>query len=651
MIRKRRVAGNFTTLTVGAWCVAVLLCAGCVSLPKSGPVKAGGTGDVPDYSVGNQRPGPNHDASPAHIVEGFLAASASPAKDFAVSRQFLTEAASMKWVPTSSVTVISDPQLAEGISTKAVQLPDMAQEVMWQVASVTVAVEGTLSEHGVFEAAPVGESRVLVFELTEVLGQWRISDVPQGLIVDRPSLRTAFRSVTLAYPTADASGLVPDVRWFPNHDGLPTVMVRELLTGPAPHLAGAVRSAFPKSITLKEPTGVEKKENKLRIDLEIGNYHMEDDVLALMRAQLVATFSLMESSENILFYVDGRLVEKPKRGETTFVQPVAGPILAVRGQEVVELGETGVPEIVVPADHVPGATIVSVTPPVSRNENGSVVMLVEPGRDVWSVWPAHGEARTLLTGEHLAPPSTDRHRWVWSVDQKPGGLAKAAHTSGRQLDVGAVWGQDDTPWLLRVAPDGARAAVVTRSATGMWQIGIAGIVRLNSAGNDQPQGFVHRTAEEAADGKPQFVQVFSSDKPISDVVWQTATDLVAMTVSGTDSAAVPLGAPTAGEETFGQLWGVALNGTATAQANPVPGGRHVVPKARGPWEWVDTSSGPGGSPGEGSQAGADSAPDNEPVKDLVAGEATQHVRILQRVSSRWHPVAGTEGVWGPRSPG
>lgn len=679
----RRGLSPVWPVRVGAWVVAALLCAACVSLPDSGEVTEWDPDKRRNVGVINLPADPAPGASPRDIVAGFLAASSSPAKDFDVSRKFLTDTASQGWTPMSSVTVVSE-SLTRGeitVEESGTQesgapdegLPEDAREdagatVRKVVATTTVTVEGTLNERGVYAAAPVGQTRDLTFVLTQEddqslerdhspggsqsqeSGQWRIASVPPGLIISRNVFESAFRSVTLAFPAAGGAELVPDSRWFPHHVALQTVTVRELLTGPAPHLKGAVRSAFPTSIKLEEIAEVEKKDDTLRIDLDMGNARVEDDVLVAMRAQLAATFQSASLENDIVLYVDGRLVKQPDTGDAQFVQPQSWPVLAVRGREVVELNGNGQPTTVVSPDQAPGATILAATPPVSRNEAGSVVMLMEPGRDVWLVLPTQGEARTLLSGKQLAPPSTDRHRWVWSVDQVPGGVAKTAHMSGRQLDVAAAWPQDVTPWLLRVAPDGARAAVVTRDAAGTWQVGVVGIVRSTSDGDEQPEGFVQdRSAEPGS--TQQMVQVLSSAAPVSDVVWHSATELAVMTVTGTEGAPVPLGVPRAGDGTQGKTWVVQLDGKKTGQTNPVPAGRHVLLTGLGRPEWVDaareTTNEPGGvaTPGESVTSGGSDASGEDTGDDPVG------VWQWDEKDSQWKPLAGTAGVWGPRAPG
>src|ERR1051326_5430429 len=94
---------------LGAAAVLAVTTAGCVSMPTGGPVlpypvSPSGNGQAQPYlQIVPQPPIPN--ASPADIVRGFLAASASFVGQQRVAREYLTPEASHAWQPRWSATV------------------------------------------------------------------------------------------------------------------------------------------------------------------------------------------------------------------------------------------------------------------------------------------------------------------------------------------------------------------------------------------------------------------------------------------------------------------------------------------------------------------------------------------------------------------
>ena len=99
--------------------------------------------------------------------------------------------------------------------------------------------------------------------------------------------------------------------------------------------------------------------------------------------------------------------------------------------------------------------------------------------------PSPGIPPTVLyEGEDLAPPSIDRHGWIWtSAAQNPGNLAVV--TAGTAGTVSAPWLTGRTVEQLRVAADGARIVVVSRvkqsrrlvERVAIWRRAIGGLVR------------------------------------------------------------------------------------------------------------------------------------------------------------------------------
>ncbi|MDF2580130.1 MAG: hypothetical protein K0S49_1709, partial [Microbacterium sp.] len=216
---------------------AVLLTA-CTGLPTSGPVVAGAPIDqeagAVDFSFLPDDPPPG--ATPQQIVAGFLAAGSGPRDDWGTARQFLAPEFRSSWQPTARATI------------------DLPGERVFTVAgdgTVTVSItpEAAVDATGALSVTD-GGSMPLDFSLVEVDGEWRISDAPDGVVLDRARFQAVFREYSVMYFDRSWSYLVPDRRWFPATNAA-THITEALIDGdPSPWLSGAVYSAFPESLEL-----------------------------------------------------------------------------------------------------------------------------------------------------------------------------------------------------------------------------------------------------------------------------------------------------------------------------------------------------------------------------------------------------------------
>ena len=89
---------------------------------------------------------------------------------------------------------------------------------------------------------PAAEFRT-TFDLTKVDGEWRIEDLPQGLLLSQSDVDRAFRSFSVYFFNPAFETLVPDPRMVPViGPGLATTLVRRLVAGPSDWLQPAVEN-------------------------------------------------------------------------------------------------------------------------------------------------------------------------------------------------------------------------------------------------------------------------------------------------------------------------------------------------------------------------------------------------------------------------
>ncbi|MGJ7440301.1 LpqB family beta-propeller domain-containing protein [Aquipuribacter sp. MA13-6] len=283
---------------------ALLTLSGCVSIPSSGRVEAGG--DVDQQGARSAlrvtAAGPAAGADERQLVEGFLAAVAG-LDDFTVAREFLAPGAG-SWRPTERTVVYENlltfgPVVGDG---DAVSI------------SVRASVVGRIDESGRYtEQRPAVEE--LPFDLVRVGGEWRIAALPPGVLVsevDRDRVLTAF-GVYFTDPTE--TYLVPDVRWFPQLSSSATSLTRALLAGPSAPYLGALESAA--------PAGTRLDLSSVQVENGVATVDLTDEVLladvrsrAVLLAQLRQTLRAVPGVSSVRMTVDGVQVEDPDGGDT-----------------------------------------------------------------------------------------------------------------------------------------------------------------------------------------------------------------------------------------------------------------------------------------------------------------------------------------------
>jgi hypothetical protein len=234
------------TATIASLGVALALAlAGCVGIPSSGQVNPG-----PLVKNGQQqKPGvdlplpPPPNASRTELVNDFLQAATDATDNYGIARKYLTAKAAQTWVPTTSVLVREKPATPEDIGANTVDY--------------SVSTKASVNALGVYDEQGTDSTQTLSYTFTKVRGQWRISDLPNGIVLSRTSFENAFRPYPIYFFDPDYRYLVPDLRWFPTSPAVQDRIVSALLAGPSDWLAGGVvASAFPAGVQLNPPVDV-----------------------------------------------------------------------------------------------------------------------------------------------------------------------------------------------------------------------------------------------------------------------------------------------------------------------------------------------------------------------------------------------------------
>lgn len=467
--------------------VALLLLTACGGLPTSETVESG----LPVVGAPAQSPqllpaGPVEDAAAEDIVAGFLRANVSFRDDHEVAREFLTADLARQWRPTQQV-LIHEGDLALDVPTDGVVV-------------VTVSVRGTVDESGYLTELPEGPPRKESFTMSQDGGQWRISGFPEGfgVLLSEADFDRQYRSATINYVAPLRKVFVPDVRWFPRGDGLPTSLARAQVQPVPDYLQGAVETGVPQGAELA--TGavlVDPRTATATVDLSgpgvVGSGVQQDRLLS----QLTQTLLQAPGVQQVLVQAAGRPVEADGTAE-----PVADPQLrgygpATEGADYALLRRSVELSPVDPTRYdlqdyegpaeVPDLPSVPVRwTHVAANASTTDLAAVSVDGRTLSRWRGLRQQEMDGIGTHLSPPSYDHVGGLWVAGRSSTGEGRIWVIDTSEPLETAIARTVEADWIgnevdvrnVQVAPDDQRAAVHLRDRrTREDTLALSGIVR------------------------------------------------------------------------------------------------------------------------------------------------------------------------------
>jgi Lipoprotein LpqB beta-propeller domain/Sporulation and spore germination len=536
----------------------VLAAAGCAAVPTSGPVQvAAGQGALSQEQIYSQPipEGPGHNWSPGQIVAGFLAASASFARDHAVAREYLDSTAQQDWQPGWAVTVVSR------LTNLAVTVPKQLTGKPPQLAKVkaTGLPVATLTNTGQYLVS--SSAQPFNYSLVKVNGQWRIDTLPRSqLLLTQSDFQRVYQSRDLYFVSQSGDTLVPDPVFAPQQatdTELATGLVQALLQDPPGWLADAASTGFPANsyrigqVRINGPSAT--------VDLTGKAVTPSHKQLQQMAAQLVWTLESGPTNiQAVLLQLNGRTVagsqcqllptcqgwvQGQSNGSSLYFMNDDGVV-----QELTDAGQQG-PGRVGPVPGAPGAANPPALSSIAVSPDRRLVAGIAPKGGSYYIGGLSHDAslRHLSTSSGpITSLSWDAQDDLWIV---AGGAVWVLPPGGTTpLAVPLNLPPGETVTDLRVAPDGVRAAMIVASTDGKSrpQVQVAAITRGNSS---------------ASGGEPL-------------TLGSSIADPTALTWYGEDNLIVLAGNP-------GQLYEVPLNGGQPTQM-PVTGGSPVSVSATWP---------------------------------------------------------------------
>ena len=206
----------------------------------------------------------------------------------------------MAWKPDQRTLVFRSATGGAGPASKTSSTTNLT----WRTPSTPTASPPSFRE-GTKENIPV--------TLTQVDGEWRISEIPDGTAIPEETFKVIYGAYPIYFYDPSFTYAVPDVRWFIKKKTV-KAMTSALLGGPAPYLKGAVVSAFPSGMKLARES-VPVVSGAAQVDLtakELVEASSEDRLR--MQTQLALTFRSQPDVINVELRANQDLVRVEDNG-------------------------------------------------------------------------------------------------------------------------------------------------------------------------------------------------------------------------------------------------------------------------------------------------------------------------------------------------
>ena len=441
---------------------AVLLLAGCVRMPESGPVVDIRSGSDLDRDPGifiDPQPPQKGDSAP-DIVKGFLDAMTATPIRTNVAKQFLTREARASWNPQLRTITYADASPPRGGSR----------------VSVTLTGADVLDARGAWRGRLPRAEREVQFPMNVEDGELRISAAPDALIVPESWFEQRFRQVSLYFFDPTAAILVPEPVFVPSGEQLATTLIKGLLRGPSPELARGSRSFLPPGLTFGLSVPV-SADGVADISLQGDAGQQTTQTVALMLGQLAWTLRQEPAIRAFRVSIGGQQLQLAG-GESEFevtrgfgYDPTgagASPLLFGLREGLLV---SGAPDALEAIDGPLGATPRGVRS-IGVNLDATQVAGVSTDGgsvEVAAVRGARDQERTIVaSATDLLGPAWDFADRLWLADRSFRG-ARISHVEdgdsvAEPVRVPGVSGRDIRCFL--VSRDGSRLAAVVRRPSG-----------------------------------------------------------------------------------------------------------------------------------------------------------------------------------------
>ena len=445
---------------VAALLALVLALPACSTVPSSSPtVQITQAPARPVDEIGIEPLAPEPGETPEDIVRGFIDAAASTRQGHPVAREHLAPEPADTWSDEAGITIISADYAT--VTTVAGSV------------TVTANLIGTVDERGVFS---VGGSEPFrrEFTLEQVEDEWRITNPSDGLIIAEPDFERLYDERSVYFLDQTGQRVVPDPRHLIRGEAQPTALVQRVLEGPSGTLAAGVRNPL-SGVQLRSAVTVRGQE--ATVDLR-GLATDPAPQLAEICAQLVWTLTQPQLSiRSVVVRVDGEEVDlEGVPAEQTVDDWASLDTDAVPVDGVGHYLSGGVLRTVTAGEPAPGPAGTGVygltgAAVAAEARTGELSFLVGvrngPAGATLLAGPYGGELAPVLDATTFSVPSVAATREeAWVVRDGTSVVRVLAGAPPQAVNTPTLFGLGRAE-VLRLSPDGVRAAVVVEGPAGL----------------------------------------------------------------------------------------------------------------------------------------------------------------------------------------
>lgn len=230
----KRKAAHY--VKVGFALASISVLGACSSLPANTEPTALHSFEPP--VVEEESLAPQDGREPDLLLRDFYAALARPTQDYQAARAFLAGDAAQNWRAEDRTLVVDRIDINSQVS----------QSENRRVFDVSGIVVGQLATDGSY--TPDHSTYTAHIEMQKVDGQWRITALPAGVVIERVELRNHYDPRNVYFLAPGGNVLAQDRRWTYNgQTNMVTVLVNMLIEGPSQQIRPGVFSAIPKEAT------------------------------------------------------------------------------------------------------------------------------------------------------------------------------------------------------------------------------------------------------------------------------------------------------------------------------------------------------------------------------------------------------------------
>ena len=494
--RERRIVRGARAIAVALAALALL--AGCVAIPSSSGVNEG-----PEVKNGGGGPGPvdlpqgpSRGASKTEIFADFLQAATSSVGSYQIAREFLTTKASQGWDPTKSVLIREKPSNPQDLGDNQF--------------SYTVSTNASVNALGVYSQQATNSDETLNYSFSKVNGQWRISGLPDGIVLSRESFSNTFAEYPIYFYDPAFRYLVPDVRWFPSGTTVPNRIVAALIAGPSDWLQnGVVTTAFPAGVSVGSPVVVRGSSAVVDFSADAASAkptqraQMQNQLQWSLQGDQISSASMTAHGAPIT--VDASL-------------PTQGPVSSANSAPLVLKGKQFGFYPRLDSFGALSTQLVDLGPSAIELNGAQTIAAALTGAGVYRV-TGSGQPRLVDSRPNLIAPTIDPSGYIWTVPAIDASAIVATGSDGVQHAITSTVPSGSAIVSMHVSHDGTRLLMYLTTSAGP-ELVVAGIVR--------------RSGVPASLGELLDLPV-SSGQPL-DATWVDPSTVAALTSAGGESA-------------------------------------------------------------------------------------------------------------------